>query len=169
MNWHVFYNTMRYGRVEFSHDDAIGPPYFKPIGKTADEAIESVRDYLIEIYAENCFSSRVIEGGLVTIDPSNQEVIERYTDFSAEPYYILIDANGKPYESNEPGQLGGHKKLKIYGRLDCPSAKRYIDKGQYVKHRVFFKDEQTAIAAGFRPCARCMPEAYKRWKMSQHA
>ena len=86
MNWHVFYNTMQYGRVEFNHDDAIGPPYFKPIGKTADEAIESVRDYLIEIYAENCFSSRIIEGGLVTIDPSDQEVIERYTDFSAEPY-----------------------------------------------------------------------------------
>ena len=62
--------------------------------------------------------------------------------------YHLIDANGKPYESDTPGTLGGHRKLKIYGRLDCPSALRYIAKGQYVQHRVFFKDEETAIAAG---------------------
>ena len=34
--------------------------------------------------------------------------------------YHLIDANGKPYESDTPGTLGGHRKLKIYGRLDCP-------------------------------------------------
>lgn len=80
----------------------------------------------------------------------------------------LIDANGKPYDSSEPGLFGGHKKLKIYGRLDCPSAARYIAKGQYVKFRVFFKDEETAIAAGYRPCAICMPEAYKKWKESQN-
>jgi methylphosphotriester-DNA--protein-cysteine methyltransferase len=33
-----------------------------------------------------------------------------------------------------------------------------------VRHRVFFADEATAIAAGYRPCARCMPEAYRLWK-----
>lgn len=80
--------------------------------------------------------------------------------------YHLINSEGKPYESKEPGQFGGHRKLKIYGRLDCPSALRYIAKGQYVKNRVFFKDEDTAIAAGYRPCAICMPEAYKKWKMA---
>lgn len=78
--------------------------------------------------------------------------------------YHLIDKNGKEYESEVPGTLGGHRKLKIYGRLDCPSALRYIAKGQYVRHRVFFADEETAVAAGYRPCARCMPEAYKKWK-----
>ncbi len=51
--------------------------------------------------------------------------------------YRLIDENGKEYESDETGQYGGHRKLKIYGRLDCPSALRYIAKGQYVKYRVF--------------------------------
>lgn len=71
--------------------------------------------------------------------------------------YHLIDQNGKLYDSEEPGILGGHKKLKIYGRLDCPSAARYIAKGQYVKHCVFFKDEETAIAAGCRLCVVCMP------------
>ena len=78
--------------------------------------------------------------------------------------YKLLDANGKIYESEEKGQLGGHKKLKIYGKLDCKSAARYIAKGQYVEHRVFFKDEETAKAAGYRPCAICMPEEYKIWK-----
>lgn len=81
-------------------------------------------------------------------------------------YYHLIDKNGNLYDSETPGTLGGHRKLKIYGRLDCPSAARYIVKGQYVQHRVFFADEETAIAAGYRPCARCMPEEYKKWKES---
>ena len=81
--------------------------------------------------------------------------------------YTLLGVDGKTYQSSTPGLLGGHKKLKIYGRLDCPSALRYIAKGQYVKNRVFFKDEETAIAAGFRPCAKCMPKEYKLWKDRQ--
>ena len=81
--------------------------------------------------------------------------------------YHLIGRDGKPYDSETPGTLGGHRKLKIYGRLDCPSALRYIAKGQYVAHRVFFADEETAIAAGYRPCGKCMPEAYRRWKEQQ--
>ncbi len=32
------------------------------------------------------------------------------------------------------------------------------------KHRVFFKDQATAIAAGHRPCARCMKVEYQAWK-----
>lgn len=84
-----------------------------------------------------------------------------------EKVYHLIGADGKPYDSTEPGTLGGHKGLKIYGRLDCPSALRYIAKGQYVKYRVFFKDEATAVAAGYRPCGVCMKEEYKRWKEKQ--
>ncbi len=81
--------------------------------------------------------------------------------------YHLIGKDGKPYDSLTPGTLGGHRKLKIYGRLDCPSAKRWIAKGQYVKYRVFFADEETAIEAGYRPCAVCMPEEYKKWKEGQ--
>lgn len=78
--------------------------------------------------------------------------------------YKLLDENGKQYLSKEPGTIGGHRKLKIYGKLDCASALRYIEKGQYVQHRVFFKDEETAIAAGYRPCGVCMKEEYKKWK-----
>jgi len=34
-----------------------------------------------------------------------------------------------------------------------------------VKHRVFFLDERTARAVGYRPCAICMPEKYQAWKI----
>ena len=78
--------------------------------------------------------------------------------------YKLLDENGREYLSEKPGMIGGHKKLKIYGKLDCPSALRYISKGKYVKYRVFFKDEKTAIAAGYRPCGICMKEEYRQWK-----
>jgi hypothetical protein len=81
--------------------------------------------------------------------------------------YTLIDSTGKTYKSTTPGQFGGHKKLKIYGRLDCPSALRYIAKGQYVQHRIFFVDEKTAIEAGYRPCGVCMKKEYKKWKEDQ--
>jgi len=80
--------------------------------------------------------------------------------------YKLIAADGATILSATKGALGGHNKLKIYGRLDCPNALRWIAKGHYVKHRVFFADEATARAAGYRPCGCCMKEAYKEWKMS---
>ena len=78
--------------------------------------------------------------------------------------YKLIGANGKQYISTTPGTLGGHKKNRGYGRLDCPSALQWIARGYYVRHRVFFADEQTAIAAGYRPCASCLPKRYALWK-----
>ena len=81
--------------------------------------------------------------------------------------YRLIGADGREVLSETPGTLGGHRRTKGYGRLDCPVALRWIAKGHYVKHRVFFADEQTAIAAGYRPCAVCMPEQYRRWKAHQ--
>jgi hypothetical protein len=78
--------------------------------------------------------------------------------------YKLLGADGRTVESLEPGQLGGHSGLKIYGRLDCWSANAHVRKGTYAASRVFFKDEETAIAAGYRPCGRCMKERYALWK-----
>lgn len=78
--------------------------------------------------------------------------------------YKLIGADGQAYTSATPGMLGGHKKNKGYGQLDCPSALQWIAKGYYVKYRVFFADEHIAIAAGYRPCASCMPQRYALWK-----
>ena len=81
--------------------------------------------------------------------------------------YTLIGADGRPYSSPTPGLLGGHRRSKVYGRLDCPGALRWIARGKYVRHRVFFADEPAAIAAGYRPCARCMPVEYDAWKASR--
>ena len=78
--------------------------------------------------------------------------------------YPLIGADGRPRPSRNPGTLGGHRRNRGYGRLDCPAALRWIAKGHYVKHRVFFADEETAIAAGYRPCAVCMPDRHRQWK-----
>lgn len=77
--------------------------------------------------------------------------------------YKLLDVNGE-YFSKIPGTLGGNKKLKIYGRLDCPSALNWISKGKYVNNRVFFENEEKAKEAGYRPCGICMKKEYKIWK-----
>lgn len=81
----------------------------------------------------------------------------------------LLSADGKPYSCTMPGAFGGHSGGKLYGRLDCRAALQAIARGGYVKHRVFFADEATAIAAGYRPCAVCMPEEYAVWKKKQPA
>jgi methylphosphotriester-DNA--protein-cysteine methyltransferase len=77
--------------------------------------------------------------------------------------WTLLGPDG-PYRSEVPATLGGHRRQKVYGRLDCASARRWIEAGHYVRHRVFFADEPTAVATGYRPCARCLPAAYGRWK-----
>ena len=82
--------------------------------------------------------------------------------------YTLLGADGKPYESGSKGRWGGHRRTKVYGRLDCASALRAIAAGGYTRHRVFFADEATAIAAGYRPCAVCCPERYQAWKAARH-
>jgi len=58
--------------------------------------------------------------------------------------------------------------MKIYGQLNCSSAMRAVAAGNpYQKHRVFFADEATAIAAGYRPCGNCMRDQYKAWRANQ--
>jgi hypothetical protein len=81
--------------------------------------------------------------------------------------YTLIGRDGKPLPSLTPGTWGGHRGMKIYGRLDCPTALRAIARGGYVSFRVFFADEQTAIAAGYRPCATCCRGSYLAWKATR--
>jgi methylphosphotriester-DNA--protein-cysteine methyltransferase len=83
--------------------------------------------------------------------------------------YVLTGADGRRYESPEPGRFGGHRRGKLYGRLDCPAALRAIARSGYVAHRVFFADQKTAIAAGYRPCAVCLPEHYGIWKSERRS
>jgi len=81
----------------------------------------------------------------------------------------LLGADGQTYESDTPGTLGGHRKQRIYGRLDCPSARTAIARGGYIEHRVFFADEQTAIRVGYRPCGNCLRSRYIEWKADPDA
>ncbi|WP_329565685.1 Ada metal-binding domain-containing protein [Streptomyces sp. NBC_01361] len=89
--------------------------------------------------------------------------------YERERTYTLLGRSGTPYLSTTPGTLGGHRRGRLYGRLDCPSALRAISRGHYVKHRVFFPDEATAVAAGFRPCAVCLPEEYAHWRADRES
>lgn len=83
--------------------------------------------------------------------------------------YTLRNEENTEVQSTCAGTVGGHKKLKIYGRLDCENALRWIEKGHYVTHRVFFADETTAQEAGYRPCGCCMKEEHKEWKAAHAA
>jgi hypothetical protein len=81
--------------------------------------------------------------------------------------FTLIGPDGRRYQSSEPGSLGGHRGRRIYGRLDCRAALQAIARGGYVQHRVFFLDETTAVAAGYRPCAVCLLRKYAAWKKAR--
>ena len=90
-----------------------------------------------------------------------------FVQMEVKALYKLIGPDGKSYLSEEKGEFGGHRGLKIYGRLDCRSALQAIARptgGTYIKNRVFFKDEATAIAAGYRRCHICMREHYDLWR-----
>jgi hypothetical protein len=79
--------------------------------------------------------------------------------------YRLLSADQQIYFSGTPGSLGGNGQMKIYGYLNCASAMRAVAAGNtYQKHRVFFADEATAIAAGYRPCGKCLKEQYDAWR-----
>ncbi|MGW1503232.1 Ada metal-binding domain-containing protein [Streptomyces mirabilis] len=91
------------------------------------------------------------------------------TPAAAHRAYTLLGPDGQLRRSDTPGTLGGHRRARLYGRLDCPSALRAIARGHYAGHRVFFPDEATAIAAGYRPCAVCLPGEYARWKSTRES
>ncbi|MFJ2744734.1 Ada metal-binding domain-containing protein [Streptomyces sp. NPDC087440] len=78
--------------------------------------------------------------------------------------YTLLGVDRQEYPSDSPGAVGGHRSQRLYGRLDCASARRAIDRGGYVRDRVFFADRATAIAAGYRPCHTCLRADYGVWK-----
>jgi methylphosphotriester-DNA--protein-cysteine methyltransferase len=80
--------------------------------------------------------------------------------------YTLLGRDGEPHASPRKGKFGGHRKTKIYGRLDCPAALRALARGGYVPQRVFFATAANARAAGYRPCAVCLPAEYRKWKIS---
>lgn len=84
--------------------------------------------------------------------------INKTNNTKKEKIYKFTDSNGNTYLNNNPGLPDGNKKL------NCPSAKKWIEKSYYVNNKVFFENENIAISAGYRPCAICIPDKYKIWK-----
>ncbi len=80
--------------------------------------------------------------------------------------YKLLGPDGRTVLSDTPGTLGGNSRGKIYGRLDCPAALSSMGRfpGHYEQTRVFFADEKTALAAGYRPCGCCLREKYREYR-----
>ncbi len=92
--------------------------------------------------------------------------------------YHLTGPDGQIFDSYEKGTLGGQrihgkrdyydpKNRNVYGLMDCPCALRALaapTHASYESHRVFFRNEDDAVEAGFRPCGCCLPEKYKAWK-----
>lgn len=59
--------------------------------------------------------------------------------------------------------LGGNKKLKIYGLLNCKSGKRMKR-----ENRVFFSNEKEAVELGYRPCGHCLSENITNGKSQKY-
>lgn len=77
--------------------------------------------------------------------------------------WTLVGPDRGLYASDRLGTLGGYRRSRIYGHLDCPSALRAIARGGYKPHRVFFLTEDHARGAGYSPCCVCFLAAYARW------
>ena len=93
-----------------------------------------------------------------------EKAVTTERDEAMQKTYTLIGPDGVPYQSGAKGSLGGNRRAKIYGRLDCATAIRHVKAGTYQPYRVFFASEQDAVSAGYRPCGNCMREAFKAWK-----
>ena len=168
MKWDVRYLRATTGtEIWYSADTELNPFGSIVEADSAEAAIDQVKNEIAELMYCNALGVEKEPSGILVYEVSDHDFIERYYAFTAQRIYVLVNASNNRYYSHTPGTFGGHKRLKIYGRLDCPSALRYIAKGQYVQHRVFFADEQTAIDAGYRPCGVCMKTKYNEWKAKQ--
>lgn len=133
---------------------SVSPEKFHPAWNSIDRAVPSV-DIMV---LDRAFKKDKLLRKKLSL------VLESEKIAAGDNLYFLINSSGDMFLSDAKAALGGNSNLKIYGRLDCPTANRFVSKGQYTRVRVFFPDEKTAISAGYRPCANCMPEAYKKWK-----
>jgi hypothetical protein len=95
--------------------------------------------------------------GLFSVTPGKS------ISYSMSKPYRLTAPDGSTFETATPGELGGNRRDKLYGRLDCWSANLALPKG-YAKHCVFFRDEEAALPAGYRPCGHCLKPHHQVWK-----
>ena len=110
----------------------------------------------------SCCAGVTIERHLAALETMKSCQVEIIND----AIYELLDKNGNTYKSSRKGLFGGNKSTKVYGRMDCSAALTALKlptRDVYIKNRVFFADEATALAAGYRPCGTCLREKYSQY------
>ena len=84
--------------------------------------------------------------------------------------YTLLGADGRAVPERREGPARRQRPHQgLRHAWTAPSRSRCCAAGFEPKHRVFFADEETAIAAGFRPCGACMRARYREWRARQAA
>ena len=63
-----------------------------------------------------------------------------------------------------PNVLSGNRRTKVFGKASCSSTGGHLILRKEDCDRVLFDNEAIALSAGFRPCAKCLPESYIEWK-----
>ncbi len=63
-----------------------------------------------------------------------------------------------------PNVYSGNKRTKIYGKASCSATEGHLILKKDEKDRKLFDNPDEAESLGFRPCSKCMPEAYSKWK-----
>ena len=66
--------------------------------------------------------------------------------------------------SDLPNTYCGNKRSKIFGLATCDATQGHQLLMKDATHRVIFKGLDEAKTLGYRPCKRCMYEAYLEWE-----
>ena len=82
--------------------------------------------------------------------------------------YKLIGPDCQTYLSATPGTFGGHRRQKIYGRLDCSVAHCEPLLGAAMWRTGSFSRMKRLLLPRDIDRARCLPEHYQRWKEAQN-
>jgi methylphosphotriester-DNA--protein-cysteine methyltransferase len=77
--------------------------------------------------------------------------------------FFKILKGGKIIESEIPGEYGGYRPGKIFGKLDCKAGMRMKK-----ENRVFFHNLEDAVSQGYRPCKNCKPITEKDFRKIKH-
>lgn len=63
-----------------------------------------------------------------------------------------------------PNIYSGNRRTKVFGKASCSATNGHLILEQDGTGRQLFENAVEAIALSFRPCARCMPVEYAKWK-----
>lgn len=87
-----------------------------------------------------------------------QDVLDEIEEFSS------LLPNGVGIKDLE-NIICGNKNTRIYGRAVCSATDGHpILHGDNENNRVMFASEDEAKRLGYRPCAKCLQDEYKKWK-----